>query len=160
MVVVDTGGWIAGQGYAQLLETTQMFRATHCIALGDSDLFSRLWHDIHGQNGIQVIFNPEERHRSQLISLSTFERRERRFGWVAKYRERHCQHEITLDIEELTWYRVLVVERDCVREVDLKNRTLRSVGIEVGRSIWVRQINVASNGDDERNHRTSGLAFL
>jgi polynucleotide 5'-kinase involved in rRNA processing len=42
VVVVDTGGWIAGQGYAQLLEMTQLFQATHCVALADSDLFSRL----------------------------------------------------------------------------------------------------------------------
>jgi polynucleotide 5'-kinase involved in rRNA processing len=160
VVVVDTGGWIAGQGYAQLLEMTQLFQATHCVALADSDLFSRLWHDINGRNGIQVLFNAEERPRTQLHSLSTVERRERRFAWVANYRERHCQHEITLDIEDLTWYRVLVVDRDVVRELDLRNRTLRSVGVEVGRSIWVREINVASRGDDERNHRTSGLAFL
>ena len=79
---------------------------------------------------------------------------------VANYRERHCQHEITLDIEDLTWYQVLVVDRDVVHELDLRNRTLRSVGVEVGRTIWVREINVASRGDDERNHRTSGLAFL
>jgi hypothetical protein len=57
------------------------------------------------------------------------------------------------------WWRVSIELGFC-RELDLRNQTLRSVGVEVGRTIWVREINVTSGGDDERNHRNSGLAFL
>ncbi|KAF0684183.1 Aste57867_23833 [Aphanomyces stellatus] len=119
-IVVNTCGWVEGQGYRLLLDCIRAFQPSHVLVLGDTKLYDQL---VHEQAAPSVVMLPRSH---QATRRSAAYRREARVAKIQQYFSRHVPpampfFQVQVPFDAAAFYRLVQNNR---QEMQVKKETL------------------------------------